>query len=83
LKENHVTGAELAVLNDGRVVWTSAFGLRDKQQNLPMTPATTTWAASITKGVFAVYVMKLVERGRLDLDRPIVELLDKLDSYTE
>jgi CubicO group peptidase (beta-lactamase class C family) len=28
--------------------------------------------------------MKLVERGRLDLDRPIVELLDKpLDSYTE
>ena len=84
LKENKVTGAEIAVLNDGHMVWISGFGLRDKQNNLPMTPVTTTWAASITKGVFAVYVMTLVEQHRLDLDRPIVQLLDKpLDSYPD
>jgi len=84
LKENKVTGAEIAVLNDGHIVWISGFGLRDKQNNLPMTPVTATWAASITKGVFAVYVMTLVEQHRLDLDRPIVQLLDKpLDSYPD
>ena len=32
---------------------------------------TTTWAASITKGVFATYVMQLVERGEFELDLPI------------
>ena len=38
---------------------------------LPMTRETTTWAASITKGVFATYVMQLVERGEFSLDTPI------------
>jgi CubicO group peptidase (beta-lactamase class C family) len=49
-----------------------------------MTPVTTTWAASITNGVFAVYVMKLVEQNKLNLDKPIAELLPKpLDSYPD
>jgi CubicO group peptidase (beta-lactamase class C family) len=66
------------------MVWVAGFGLRDKQNNLPMTPVTTAWAASITKGVFAVYVMTLVEKHRLDLDKPIANLLDKpLDSYPD
>src|ERR1700754_2430713 len=67
LKENNVTGAEIAVLNDGHMVWVAGFGLRDVQNNLPMTPVTTTWAASITKGAFATYVMTLVEKRQLDL----------------
>jgi len=84
LKENNVTGAEIAVLNDGRMVWVSGFGLRDKQNNLPMAPTTTTWAASITKGTFAVYVMTLVEQHKLNLDKPVAELLDRpLDQYPE
>jgi len=49
-----------------------------------MTPVTTTWATSITNGVFAVYVMKLVEQNKLNLDKPIAELLPKpLDSYPD
>src|SRR4051812_26444711 len=84
LKENNVTGAEIAVLNDGHVVWVAGFGLRDKQNNLPMVPITTTWSASITKGVFAVYVMTLVEKHQLNLDKPIADLLEKpLDTYPE
>lgn len=43
---------------------------------------TTTWAASITKGVFATYVMQLVERGELSLDTPIVKQLQQsLETY--
>jgi len=84
LAENHVTGAQIALLNDGKVVWTAAFGLRDREHDLPMNPETTTWAASITKSVFAVYVMMLVERNRLSLDTPVFQLLEKpLDSYPE
>src|ERR1035437_6530674 len=61
LEAAHVTGAEIAVINHGRLVWSAAFGLRRKEPALPMDRETTTWAASITKGVFATYLMHLVE----------------------
>ncbi|HTH53506.1 MAG TPA: serine hydrolase domain-containing protein [Edaphobacter sp.] len=82
LTQNHVTGAQIAILNHGRVVWSFAFGLRDRAQNLPMQTTTTTWAASITKGAFGVYVMQLVEQNQLSLDEPIARLLPQpLDHY--
>ena len=82
LEAAHVTGAEIAVLNDGRLVWSSAYGLRHKDPDLPMDGQTTTWAASITKSVFATYVMHLVERGEFNLDEPVAKQLAKpLDEY--
>ncbi|MEO6528785.1 MAG: serine hydrolase domain-containing protein [Gemmatimonadaceae bacterium] len=82
LAAHRVTGAQLAVMRDGRLVWSAAFGLRHRSPDLPMQRTTTTWAASITKAVFATYVMQLVERGALDLDVPVVRLLPRsLDTY--
>jgi CubicO group peptidase (beta-lactamase class C family) len=78
----HVTGAELAVINHGRLVWIAAYGLRRREPALPMDQETTTWAASITKSVFATYVMTLVERGEFNLDQPVVNQLEKpLNEY--
>jgi CubicO group peptidase (beta-lactamase class C family) len=82
LDAEHVTGAQIAVLNDGKLVWCAAFGLRRKNPDLPMDAETTTWAASITKSVFATYVMSLVERGEFDLDKPVASQLAKpLNEY--
>ena len=76
-----VTGAQLAVVDQGKLVWSAAYGMR-REPDLPMTRETTTWAASITKAVFATYVMQLVERGEFDLDAPIARQLDRpLDQY--
>ncbi len=83
----HVTGAEIAVINHGKLVWSAAFGLRRKDPPLPMDRETTTWAASITKSVFATYVMKLVEQEEFSLDKPLAGQLDKplneYDAYKE
>jgi len=82
LEDAHVTGAQLAVIDRGRLVWSAAFGLRRKEPELPMTRNTTTWAASITKSVFATYVMQLVDRGEFNLDVPVVKQLPKpLNEY--
>jgi len=75
LAENHVTGAQIAVLNNGHLVWAESFGLRTVDPKQPMQNTTTTWCASITKSVFATYVMQLSERGELPLDEPIPLLL--------
>jgi len=82
--ENHVTGAQVAIINDGQLAWVSAYGQRDTQLHLGMQPDTTTWAASITKPVFATYVMQLVEQGQLNLDTPVAQLLTQsLDHYAD
>ena len=82
LTDAHVTGAQIAVLDKGHLVWSQAFGLRRRDPELPMDRDTTTWAASITKSVFATYVMQLVERGQFELDVPVAKQLPQpLDSY--
>jgi CubicO group peptidase (beta-lactamase class C family) len=83
----HVTGAQIAVLDRGRLVWSEAFGLRRREPRLAMDRETTTWAASITKSVFATYVMHLVQRGEFSLDIPVAKQLpqplDTYDSYRD
>jgi CubicO group peptidase (beta-lactamase class C family) len=71
----HVTGAQIAEIDQGKLVWSSAFGLRRRDPSLPMDRETTTWAASITKSVFSTYVMQLVERREFDLDLPVAKQL--------
>src|SRR5215471_3977197 len=84
LEDQHVTGAQIAVMDRGQLVWSQAFGLRRKTPELPMTRETTTWAASITKSVFATYVMQLAERGEFSLDTPIATQLPKpLNEFEE
>src|SRR3954451_23706735 len=80
----HVTGAQIAVVDRGRPVWSAAFGFRRRQPAQPMDRETTMWAASITKSVFATYVMQLVERGEFSLDTPLAAQLPRpLDGYEE
>ena len=78
----HVTGAQIAIVDRGRLVWSAAFGLRRIDPKLFMNRETTTWAASITKSVFATYVMQLVERGQFSLDTPVaIQLPQALNTY--
>ena len=81
LRANGVTGAQMAVIDRGRVVWMRAFGMRRLDPALPMRTDTSIWAASITKGVFAEYV---VNHSGVALDEPIARQLGApLDSFAE
>ena len=71
-----VKGLELAVVEDGKVVLTRAYGVRDKA-GAPLTTDTVMYGASITKAVFAYTVMRLVDEGKLSLDAPIATMLAK------
>src|SRR5262245_14591571 len=73
----HVTGAGVALFHHGAVVYLKAYGLRDVEKHLPLTPDSVMTAASLTKPAFATVVMRLVEGGALDLDKPIEQYLGK------
>ena len=66
-----VPGAALAVVQDGKVVLTRAYGQRDVEANLPVTPATQFAICSITKSFTATAVALLHHEGRLDWSRPV------------
>lgn len=84
LSEARVTGAQLALVQNGKLAWSFANGLRSRSPDEPMDTGTTTWGASITKAVFATYVMQLVEQGKFDLDTPVAaQLPQPLDQYAE
>lgn len=69
-------GLALAVVDRGQVVFVHAYGIRNAAGQ-PLTTDTVMYGASLTKTVFAYLVLQLVDGGRLQLDRPIAEDLDR------
>lgn len=65
-------GLSMAVLENGEIAWRGEFGVLNADSGEPVTADTQFEAASMSKPVFAYAVLKLVDQGRLDLDRPLV-----------
>jgi len=72
-----VSGAGIALFNDRKVVYLKAYGYRDKEKTLPLTPDSVMSGASFTKVAFAYLVMQLVQEGVLDLDKPVYQYMGK------
>jgi CubicO group peptidase (beta-lactamase class C family) len=81
----HTPGVSIAVLKDGQIDWARGFGVRDAETREPVTTETVFEAGSVSKPVFALLVMKLVNEGKLDLDRDVNRYLKswKVSSATE
>lgn len=75
MSEAGVPGLAMAVIRDGTLAWRGAFGVMDAESGRPVTDDTVFEAASLSKPVFAYAVLRLAERGELDLDRPLWEIL--------
>src|SRR5512143_3417645 len=58
-----IPGAQIAVIQDGVLIWSEGFGLADVEQQVPVTPITRFRIASISKAVTA--------EGQVDLDQPV------------
>lgn len=69
----HVPGLSIAIVRDARVVWNRSFGVKNSISKAPVDTDTLFEAGSVSKTVFAYAVMKLVEKGLLDLDTPLTK----------
>jgi CubicO group peptidase (beta-lactamase class C family) len=81
MNRTHAQGVAVAVIDHGKVGYVQAYGIRNAKGD-PLATDTVMYGASLTKTVFAYTVMQLVDRGKLNLDTPIKNDLDKpLPSY--
>jgi CubicO group peptidase (beta-lactamase class C family) len=71
MKHYQTPGISIALVNDGKVEWVRAYGVREAGSNDPVTPETLFQAASISKPVTAMSVLSFVERGKLKLDEDV------------
>jgi CubicO group peptidase (beta-lactamase class C family) len=76
-----VPGLAVAVVQDGKVLLSKGYGLRDIDKKLPVTPHTLFAIGSITKSFTVTTMGTLVDTGKLDWDKPVCDYLPSFRLY--
>lgn len=78
MADRRIPGLQIAVVKDGEIVLSRAYGVANLQTPVPVTDQTVFSINSITKAFTGVAAMREVEAGRLDLNKPVSAYLDGL-----
>ncbi len=77
LAANHIAGAVVVVVRDGKILFSKGYGYADVERRTPVDPARTLFRpGSISKLFTWTAVMQLVEQGKLDLNADVNTYLD-------
>jgi CubicO group peptidase (beta-lactamase class C family) len=73
MAEFRVPGVSIAAIRNGKMVWRHPFGVKVAATNAPVTNDTIFEAGSMSKPVFAYVILKMHEKGVIDLDTPLTK----------
>jgi CubicO group peptidase (beta-lactamase class C family) len=76
LDREDIAGATIAVVKDGRQLFTKGYGYADVKHKQPVTAETLFRPGSVSKLFTWTAVMQLVEQGKIDLAKDVNEYLD-------
>ncbi len=71
----HVPGLAAGIVKDDELVWVGTYGLADVEHMVPVTRETVFMLASVSKTFVGVALMQSIERGELELDSDIDDVL--------
>jgi CubicO group peptidase (beta-lactamase class C family) len=71
MDKDDVPGAAVCLLYQGKPAWIEGFGVTDRQSRRPVSTGTIFSIQSTSKNFTATAIMLAVQRGLLDLDKPI------------
>ena len=75
MKDGNVQGLAITVFNKNQPVYKKVFGYKRFDTKDPLQTNTNFYGASLSKSVFAVLVMKMVEEEVIELDKPLESYL--------
>lgn len=71
MKQYGINGVSIAVVHNYKIEWARGYGFADISEKRPVTEATLFQAASISKSLNSMGVLKLVQEKKLDLNTDI------------
>lgn len=71
MDELNVPGVSISIIKKNKIVYSKPFGVADANSEKLVDEKTMFEACSMSKPVFAYLVLKLVEQGKLDLDKSL------------
>ena len=77
IKDASVHGLAIGIFNDNKLVYKKTFGYKRFDTKVPLQTNTNIYGASLSKAVFSVLAMKLVEEKIINLDTPLQNYLPK------
>lgn len=81
MKTWKVPGIAIAVVQNGQVIYSHGFGMRDVKGNLPVTTKTIFAIGSISKSFTSLSMGMLNDEGRLDWDKPVRNYMPEFQMF--
>lgn len=78
-----IPGVAVAFVQNGEIVYSAGFGIRDIETGAPVTPETLFRTGSTLKSATALLIATLVDEGLLTWDTPVSQILPNLQFPTE
>jgi CubicO group peptidase (beta-lactamase class C family) len=80
MERQHIPGAAIVIVQDGKVVLRKGYGVADVRTRRPVSPESTLFAVgSLSKLITATAVLQLRDRGLLDLDTDVNRYLRRFE----
>ena len=83
LQDWKVPGVGIAIVKNGKIILTKGYGYRDVEGKLPVTDNTLFAIGSCTKAFTAMDNCILVQKGELNLDKPVINYMPSFRMYDE
>jgi CubicO group peptidase (beta-lactamase class C family) len=78
MKELSVPGVSISLITENKISYSKSFGAADADNKSQVNDNTLFEACSMSKPVFTLIVLHLVEKGLIDLDKPLYNYLPEL-----
>jgi CubicO group peptidase (beta-lactamase class C family) len=78
---HHSPGCSLAIIRDGKILYEHGYGMADLEHDIPISPNSAFYIASVSKQFVAMCLLLLEEEGKLSLDDNIRKYLPEFPEY--
>ena len=75
MEENNVPGVSITVINNGKIDWAKGYGIANTKEETKVDTSTIFQAASISKPITALAILKMMEEGKVHLDSNVNKYL--------
>ncbi|MSP53547.1 MAG: class A beta-lactamase-related serine hydrolase [Gammaproteobacteria bacterium] len=78
MRRYQIPGAAVAVMQQGKLVYTQGYGWADKDKKIPVQATNLFRIASVSKIITATAVLQLIQQGKLHYDDKVLDVLNDI-----